>query len=366
MLLLKSIIIVIVFISAGTAQTSSLFNPSDARSVAMGESFVAVNDPLSSFIYNPASYNANSGFSVRYSARRANFSQYDEEHTYYNASMSYNSPIGEFGLLYNRYDEGEYIAWWGEPRRYSTIHRYDHVLLAKYSNHLGDHVSLGASCKIYNIVEAHLDGAPYPVSETTTLPFLFDLGTMFSTANLSTNESATHGLTFGASLQNYGTDLRYRSGFDGKEYFIKLPRYLRMGLSYAITTLPNDADAPSLFKALLSAESKFQVNSSSSQSVFFWGLGAEITIYELLSLRVGGKTNPYSSPYGEEDALRVRYGAGINFPLNYLSFDTPLRLTFDYAGIPIETPSPYWYSPVKTSVLQVFSLGLEYPTTLSE
>jgi|WetSurMetagenome_2_1015567.scaffolds.fasta_scaffold83979_2 hypothetical protein len=57
----------------------------------------------------------------------------------------------------------------------------------------------------------------------------------------------------------------------------------------------------------------------------------------MISLRVGSVSNAHSTQYGERNKLILRFGAGINVPLNYIIKNFPVSLQLDYANIPVNT-----------------------------
>jgi len=357
------ITVLLFFTSLSFAQLglSSFDVPVDAKSISMGESFVAVNDPLSSLMYNPASYNPNSGLSVSYSQRRANLVNDMNQFMYYNASVSYNSPIGEFAFLYNRLDWGTYDITAGSPAISGKTHLYDHLFLVKYSYPIADNLTCGVAIKTYNIIEVLTAGySSAPMLETTSLPVLVDIGALYSKSLLPSDQDVKDKLTFGLSIQNYGSDFRQKG--DLAIEFVRLPRYARIGFSYLLSTSPDKQSSPSILGVQISGEYRNLLNPLPSQGSErdYWGFGSELTVYELLSLRIGGDIMPYTGAYGNKGVPSVRYGVGIKFPFKYLGVNTPLRLHVGYAGIPLNSLVDYSFENAKAT-LQVFSLGVDYP-----
>ena len=367
--MIRILFIFVIFFIAFTSgfsqfQYYSLDVPTDARSIALGESFVAVKHPISSLMYNPASLSPDAGLSIAYSARRANFYEQVNDLTYYNISASYSTSVGEFGFLYNQYYQGEWtITTPSYPDGIGKAKVYDHFFLGKYSRAFGKHITAGVALKIFNTVLRQTSGPPNTITqETSSLPFLLDAGCMYSTSLLFSPDVINDSLTLGIAFQNFGTDFRQLSGTTPQEKFIKLPRYLRLGFSYDLTvpTLSENSLIP--LRVFLTGEYRNLLNSYSESEKDYWGFGSEVTLFELLSLRLGGFIKPNNSAYGYKGVPNLQYGIGMLLPLKYIGIHTFLRFRLDYAGIPLK-PSPYdyFYLSNSTTVLHTVSIGIEYP-----
>ncbi len=368
MLVRNIVIMFVLFSSLMFGQQTSLFSldtPVDAKSISMGESFVAVNHPLSSLMYNPASFSEGSGITASFTRRRANFFDLVNDFAYTSYAISYNSPIGEFGFLYNRFYQGEYtITTASSPEGIGKAELYDHLFLGKYSTKIGENISIGMAVKVFNTTANQTEGIiGTNFISTSSVPVLFDAGVMYNTS-ISRTTLIKDNLTLGLSLQNFGTD--YRQTQSNNEVYIRLPHYGRVGFSYMMS-LPGEVEhTPSPLSILLTAEYKNLLNTFTSQdgNRDFWGFGSEITFYNLLHLRLGGEIFPYNSVYGNKGVASLRYGAGINFPLKYLGIETPISFHIDYAGIPTNSliyNSYFFNAQSVADVLQIFSVGLDYP-----
>ncbi|MBI5216101.1 MAG: hypothetical protein HY960_10155 [Ignavibacteriae bacterium] len=349
---------------------SSLDIPSDSRSISMGESFVAVKHPISSLLYNPASYSGKRGLIISYSLRRANFFDQINETKLYNFSMSYSSILGEFGFMYNRYDWGEGVVTLNDPTPIGKVHFYDHVFLAKYSKLLLKNFSVGIIVKTFNFVESQTEGIPVPLNETSSLPILIDIGSMYSTTLAKQLQSIHDELIFGCSIQNYGTDYRVKSPPDPvgqiEEHFEKLPRYLRFGFSYSLKFKSPLNENLTPVQLLLTGEYRNLLNADERQndSRDFWGYGSEISFFEVFSFRLGGYINPYRSVYGEKGKPSTRFGFGLNIPFERIVPNIPITLSFDYSNIPLNTSVYNGWDITANNSLDVFTISLKYNKNL--
>ncbi len=370
MVLIK-IIALVYFINFSTlfSQTlyrSSLVIPTDARSIAMGESFVAVRDPIHTLMYNPASFSTNTGLQVTLSVRKGNYYDALNDFAYYNFSAAYTSTIGEFGLLYSQYYQGIMpITTSAYPEGIGEAKVYDHLFLGKYSRSIGKHLTTGFAIKVFNNIIRQTSGPPNSITfETTSLPILLDMGCMYSTSLLPILETITDELILGFSLQNFGTDFRQKVSTNSPEIYTKLPRFTRVGLSYTLTVANNEDNSLNPFSVIISGEYRNALNYSPNGERDFWSYGGEFSLFEILSLRLGGYIQPYRNVFGESKKPSTRFGFGLNIPIEKISLNLPFTLSFDYSNIPLNTSVYNGFGIIPNTSLDVFSLNLKYNKNL--
>jgi len=300
--------------------------PVDARSVAMGESFVAVAGTQSAHIFNPASLASAKGITVSYSRRGYTFvDPVVAKYQYVSASM-YTSLVS-VGLFYSRFDleTGTVLV--------STTD-FNYVWGATLAKTFGERFHIGATVKSfrYGVTEGSLSE-----SRSTNSAMLFDIGAQYSANVILTGSSFHDELRGGVSLQNFGTDLRAGSmvPFD-PQLVIPVPRYLRIGFAYRIERLPDRKDELIPFSMLVSGEYRNLLNPDPGQedSRDFWGFGTELSFFEIASARTGVYIAPFDRWYGRRGEASFRYGLGLNIPLRHIA-DIPWLVSFDYSRIPI-------------------------------
>ncbi len=348
---------------------NSIDTPVDPRSIAMAESFVALRNNSMALMYNPAGLASARGVSLSYSHRRLNWLDDLSSTKYFALATSIQTPIVNIGLLYNRFEQGEFIITGPEsPEEAGRAKVYDYVLGLGVARSFGNHWDIGLTVKTYNVVET-ITGASIPVYplETTHRPYLLDFGVIYSHPDVIRTESSDDEFAVAVALQNFGTDFKIKAaGFRSDssppmmiETLLKLPRYLRFGVSYSLTIMPQSKEKLTPFKFLITGEYRNFLNPGTYQKADrdFWGLGIEATFLDILAARVGGYIAPYSSIYGERATPHFRYGVGVNLPLARIGVDSPISIRMDYAGIPVRNPS---FSRVENSTLKAFCFGLTY------
>ena len=302
--------------------------PADPRSFAMGESFTGVPSSPSALIYNPAGLAGLTGVCVSYSQRKF---EGGYNRTLRAFGVTAGTSFGVFALDYNRDSYGVWpvTLYEGAPPPMNT---YDYDVAFGYALGLGRGFSIGAAVKSYDFEGFVPDGIRAGLSTLSAKPAtLFDFGFLWTLPRFHSQAVVRDSLSIGMSYQNIGksyvafhVDLNPRG----------LPEYFRMGASYALRVMPRNEGGVSPFQAVFSGEYR---TASSSAGFDAYGLGAEITIEEVFSLRVGG------SFLGAEETP-IRYGVAVRLPVPSLGFD----LSFQGAVIP-------WHS---TS-----ALSIEFRTT---
>ena len=330
----------------------SLDVPVDARSVAMGESFVAVGGTSSVHIYNPASLASAHGVTVSYNRRGYTFID-PVVAKYQSVSASMYTSLVSVGLFYSRYDFDDHIAITTPSGTGSGITSYSYVWGVTLARTFGEHFHLGVTGKTFNF------GGTFGSSATnsTNNAMLFDVGVQYSARVIFVDDVFRDELRGGISLQNFGTDLRQGSMllYDPQQ-LVPVPRYLRIGFAYRIERLPEREDELMPFSMLVSGEYRNLLNPGSGQedSKDFWGFGTELSFFEIASARTGVYIAPFDRWYGRRGEASFRYGLGLNIPLRHIA-EIPWSAKFDYSVIPIIVSSNGFHDS-----FPVFSVEVQY------
>ncbi len=299
-----------------------------SRAISMGAAFVATANDVSALYYNPA------GIS-RMQSNGAYF-----EHSKWFADISYNwagavlnlNNYGSVGLSVNYLDYGEMeVTTFTEPDGTGEMFTpYDLCFAVSYAYNLTDGFSVGGSVKYIN----------QKIYHSTASAAAIDLGVLFL--------SDVYGLKIGASISNFGTDMK----LDGKDLYIQydvsseskgnndeilaklntdsypLPLLFRVGI--AMDVLNTD-----MHKFTFGVDALHPNDNSESINV-----GAEYTFYNLLSLRGG-----YKNLFLENTEEGLTLGVGVSY-----EFSPGLGLSFDYA----------YQDFGKFDYTQHFSLGIKF------
>jgi hypothetical protein len=345
----------------------------DPQSIAMAESFVALQSNSSAMLYNPAGLTWANRVSISYSHRDMNWITGVGGMKYQAITGSVPTDFLNIGLLYNRFTQGELLITTEQnpDGDGTTVSVYDHTFGIGLSKQYDDHLGFGLSVKTFNsILNYKGPGSQNPTSsiETTALPLLFDFGILYSN-NLGTEqESHQQRLNIGLSVQNVGTVLKQKqtvrnlttNSISSQEHAVTLPRYLRLGLSYQFAYYGETHEALAPLNMLVTSEYRNALNGIGSRRDY-WGFGLELKLFEIASVRVGSLINPYSSIYGNEGTPTLRYGFGLSAPFHKIDGAIPLTLKVDYAAIPLNDVGSLLG---KVKVLHAFSVGLQYENEL--
>ncbi|MBM2845964.1 MAG: hypothetical protein HW407_1276 [Bacteroidetes bacterium] len=337
----------------------SLDTPSDPRSIAMGESFVAVRS-TSAMMYNPAGLAGLHGAS--FSFARRNLNHLDPlSLKYITFTGTLETPFANFGLLYNRFIQGEVVVTSASSPdgTLGTVSLADYILGVTAARALTDGLDAGLTVKTFRFVAKVVSGNP-PIASSNT-PVLFDLGLVYSHTAPLVNAPGTYTISLGTSLQNFGTDFKPMASGQQQSVsndIVNLPRYLRAGVAFSMNILPDREGDLVPFALLVTGEYRNFLNGPVDGQRSFWGFGGEVTLFEFVSGRIGEYIQPYQSIYGTRGDPSLRYGVGMALPLARFGIESPLIILIDYGVIPLNTRLPYFFVPNGT--LHVFSIGLQY------
>ena len=295
----------------------------DARAVALGEAFTAVEGSASSMFYNTSSMARLKGNASVFVGRTTWIA--DMSHMYYAASFS---PFGgEYGVIgaflqYVDYGTFEETIRASNDRGYVDLGTFKPTGMlfgVGYARALNDKFSVGANVKyvrqslgdVTNDLAA--DGSQLKVSNTTSV-FAFDFGILYHTGYKSLN--------FGMTVRNFSKEVTYQ-----KEGF-QLPLTFRVGVSMNVLDL-TDLD-PSMHQFLVVADAEHPRDFPEMLRV-----GGEYTFMEILALRVGYVSS--ADEYGVSYGVGVRKdleGFGLGFDYAYLPFgifDAVHRFSFQFS-----------------------------------
>jgi hypothetical protein len=280
----------------------------DARAIALGEAYTAVEGSASTLFFNTSSMARLKGFTSVFLARTNWIA--DMSHMYAAAAFSpYEGEYGVIGFFFQSVDYGtfeETIRSTNE-RGYLDLGTFKPTGImfgVGYARALNDKFSVGGNVKYVRqslgdaTNELAADGTPIKVSNTTSV-FAFDFGILYRTGFKSLN--------FGMTVRNFAKEVIYQ-----KEGF-QLPLTFRIGVSMNVLDL-TDIE-PQMHQFLLAADAEHPRDFPEMLRV-----GGEYRFLDILSLRVG-----YVS---SSDEYAVSYGAGVRKDFDSFGFG------FDYAYVP--------------------------------
>jgi hypothetical protein len=323
----------------------------------MGESFVANPNGLFSPDNNPATLIGQKGVSLFYNRRNINWLSGLDDFVFYSFGTAFKTSFGNFAFTYKRFDMGEIrISTTDHPDGEATMKANYYTAVLSYANNITENLTAGMNVKLHGF-SADVVKGDYTVNEGNT-PVVFDFGLLYRMDGFITQPYTKDNVHFGTSLTNYGTDYKpERFGNKGFAFnnIVKVPRYLKLGFAYELNV--KSKTEAELFHFLLTSEYDYLLNSYLQDSEKdSWGVGMEAAFFNILSLRMGGVANPYSSIYGNKGVLSFRYGFGINFPLELIGVKPPISIAFDYAVIPLNEVD-YFFNKQKKN-LDAFNISV--------
>ena len=298
----------------------------DPRSVAMGESSVAdAGDPAAAFTSNPATLAFLSGRTAYCNYR--SFDWFDDDVGYedlhaWSVGIASSAPMGGMALAFSK-----------RGLATSDSREYDQTFSLAYAVSRGD-MAVGGALKFFNRY-FHVESLEFDPDLEYGWSYLpsFDLGVLYHARGPAARPHG--GLAIGVALQNHASDHVFTATTEEgtSERRTSLPRYLRVGLRYAIDRPSTDLSPPLRF--VVTAEYRRFLNPPPGRDseiddllrdADFGGIGFELTLYRWLSLRTG-----WINGYQDRHRLHNRSGLGIN-----LSPDgelLPGKVSLDYALI---------------------------------
>lgn len=343
------------------ATNLSLDRPTDSRSIALGESFVAVPDNNAAILYNPAGLAWRQGIGVSYAQRNDNIIDINNRR-YIAVNATLHAPFLDVGLMYSRFNQGEaVITTESEPDGTGEIVLpHEHTFGIGFARSFCEHFSVGVAAKIPDLSDVYNFPGSSLSSVEVSHPVVLDFGILYRIPLPTDAETFSQELSLGASLQNVAssiitthttTSLTLPPNAIRLDNSTKLPQYLRVGFAYRVIIDPASVEQLAPFQFLATAEYRNLTNAVENSMRDYWGFGVEASVYEVMMIRMGG--------YGHYETTTARYGAALCAPLQKFGGSIPLTFTVNYAAIPY--PST-WISDSK--VVHAFSLELHYENDL--
>lgn len=319
-----------------TYKNTSLDVVTDAASIALGESFVANPENQFAFFENPAAIPINTGTQIFYNYRSHNWMSLTENTKYFSVGGFITTSVGNFGFSFNRFSTGPIsISPTNSNIKSDDINK---TFMLSYSGSLLNNFFVGGSLKLFS---RSLSATGIDSSVTSNNAFLFDAGILYQTKGIFAGVNTKDKFNAGASLQNFGTNYKEEYRFIYTETTTqKLPRFLRMGFAYQVSTIVGQKLQANV-DLLLTGEYKRLLNPGDLErnDINYWSAGIEATLFKIVSLRLGGVTSPENNILWDKGKFNLRYGIGLNFPVGVVGFGHPVFVKFDYAVIPInKTP----------------------------
>jgi len=326
-------------------------------------------------MYNPAGVARVKGLSASYAQRQYNWISWMDERRYQSVTVTVKTPIVTLGAMYERDYYGDFNATTAySPDGTGTGKAYDHLLGLGAGISLGEHWDIGLAGKMFDRVVSNSGGSDFSLE--TTPAFMVDAGVIYRLYREAAENHYDETFTAGLSVQNIGTELTGRFSVRTLAMIstvaTTMPRYLRVGVAYALTKQPAEGTGLVPFQLLLTGGARYLMNWAAlgmTRNRVGVGFGADGLIYELLSLRLGVQKIPDNSVYvPATNDWTLRFGAGLSFPFRLVGLDTPLILQGEYAAIAVDDYLMFTDyigpRPTTKSLLHDFSISLRYEADL--
>lgn len=323
-----------------------------AAGAALGEAYAASPYGYESFRINPANLAGTEGVEVYYNFRAAALRLSDDAYCY-SMGLSMNASLLKLGFDFSRYlfkvDEGSTL-YNPQPGPWES---YNHTITASAAIDIYGGLTGGASFKYFNMGTDYSGSVP---DQNGKGAWFGDIGILYQSDGIIARELTTDSFSLGLALQNLGTEFESYAG-----YKYNMPRYLRAGASYRITT--NRSNKQEFLRFTFTCEYRRFLNPDRFQEgeTDYGNLGMEFRFLEALSLRFGGITKPYNSIYGDKNDLMLRWGLGYKFSLKRWYPNAPVNLSLDYAYIPLDLRD---LSDNENDNLSVYTFYLNYEKSL--
>ena len=331
---------------------NSLESLIDAEQVAMGGSFVAYKSGLTSFKQNPATLTGINYSTAYYSYRDNEIHEFFKESDFSEFGIIIKSPIGVSNINYARFNWGESI-YTNELGEYmGKISNYDYNISVNHGYQLTESLSLGVSLKWIDLNWKMTDVDPEEFNFDSEAAIIGDIGLTYQLNGLFSASNINDSLVLGASLQNFGSDLKFTPPFNigaEEEIGYQMPRYFKIGFAYGLTVKSNN-HLP-VFEYLLTAQYGRWLNPDKGYegNADLGGIGSKVRFWEVLELNIGGYYQAIYTFYANEDVLNIRYGFAINLPFQRLVWNSPITAKFSYTHLPINQ-YPYLFGNLEKQV----------------
>lgn len=306
----------------------------NARSEALGRGLVAGNDGNFGSYYNPALTSLSKGFNFNFSYSESRNAK--PSITAYNIFYS-GEKLGSFGISANIFSKRE-LNTYGFKAQNRWKSYYDAIYNINYSREVVKDFFAGVNLGIFHFHNYY----EWIIPSGYMGNFVIDDGLYLDAGVLKRfmvkHSDFEHIFQLAAACNNI-TDSKIITTDIGYEEREPIPVILKVGGSYQFALL-NGQDRHKIISTFTQIEFEKTVNSELSHTLKF---GQELTIYEVLSLRLGY----FSSPQGGsdyDDSKKFTYGLGVNVPLNkILKTKKPLNIKLDYAGTDLDKVNRYGF-----------------------
>jgi len=335
------------------------------RAEAMGRGLAADNQNDFGSYYNPALTSLTDGLQVNTSFSNR-YSYYDSSfYNYFGASYKLKN-MGSFGLSRYQYNIGFDIeeSTASQPEGTGNIYRiYYDLFSLNYSREVVKDFYAGINI---NAVDIHNSSSVITLDKK--ILYTLDIGLLKKISLPGfTNTGISHSVSVGTSFYNV-TNSKYVFTYTGVPVSgsgdVHLPVIFRGAASYNLKLKGTGfAKNSSDFALLTNFEYEKILNTARYETYKF---GAELTIKDILSLRVGHfsrKANVKSTifDYNTGEFSQFTYGGGIKIPLHLIfNMKTPLSLSIDYVNLKQPTNPDFITSTIVLKNYNTFAVKLNY------
>lgn len=306
--------------------------PTDARSAALGEAYVAIAQGPAALFYNPAGIARQHGVAFAFDTRESFSPDYraaSQHHVGLSAAVNYGNNV--FGVRYVTY---------GESHQYDNGGMYPVIMMVTSQTDISD-VAVAYAGQVSPTLDCGAElGLVHRHSSFQSRGTVEDNhGAAYLSVGIRYHESLLEGITpdefaFAASLSHFGAPLV--SGNEAPPA-IDLARAIRAGMAWRIAQPETTAFADEFLSAMISGQFKKVLNEGAFASdgvntnKGYWSIGVEAGIYNLLFLRYGLHYRSYDSPYAYRNNGQSNVGLGARIPVHKLfGLRDPLWISVDY------------------------------------
>lgn len=283
-----------------------------ARGLALGESFVAVNDGIQSLYWNPAGLPMSKNRIEAAFTHRPSILQdiFNFEHF----ALAYQ--LGKRSTLAAHYTYVDYGYVGNLPE-----HTYNYTLGATYAAQINKDLSTGLTLK--RISQEFLQSAH---------SLAIDLGVLYLWQNFLRAQFLQSQLNFGASLSNLGQKAEFF-----EDQADPLPQFLRIGFAARLKSRATWTET-GLSRAGMLISFEYQKLLNDEEKILEWGTGIEAQFLEMMHFRLGyHKRLPQTNrtAIGKTFETGATYGFGFCIPFHEVfKISAPLTFQFDFASAP--------------------------------
>ncbi len=362
--------IVVLFSTLSYSQFTSLDVTMDARSIAMGESFVANPNGLVAADNNPATLIGLKGLSLFYNRRKPSWKDISSNNILHSFGISLETSFGNFAILYKRFND-DLNNYPGPEHLSNPLPFYNYTVSISYAFNIMQNLALGINLKTH-FYKSNFNNL-YMKDAESNHPILADIGILYHSDGLINFPVFKDKISWGTSISNFGTDFKPErivyAHQEQKSFISKLPRTFNIGFSYQLNII--SFQQPDFLKFIFNGEFDYLLNNYDYENFpkiesygyedvrdikrDTWKFGLEGSVMNLLFLRIGSIVYPFESFFSEKDKAGLSYGIGANFPFVLVGINYPVSISFDYAII---------QTRVKNKSFDAFSISLNYNNPL--